>query len=188
MYVNANTFPKYGGADSTNISFSKKQYGTNNYLSAPGGYSSAMGTGVFAWQQMRIFEEVGITYQNVISDARMRSLNPDFGRNASELKSYPLNLATVTLSSYGPACNTYTGGQGISHSSLSGSWVVPYNVCYGFQAGNRYTDAWYFPNNLGYGAVFYNQRQPGMVQNLAGGCRWRYAPGVETAPRWEAFG
>ncbi|MBC9705836.1 MAG: hypothetical protein H9W81_12865 [Enterococcus sp.] len=187
MYVNSNTFPRYGGADETNISFSRKQYNTNNYLSAPGGYTTGLGTNVFAWQQMRMSEEVSITYQNGISDARIRQLNPEFGRSASELKSYPLNLSTVNLASFNGACNTSTGGLVIRNASLSETWVVPYNVCYGYEPGRSYTDAWYFPNNLGAGAVFYDQRQAGMIQNTQGGCRWRFAPGIFTAPEWTAF-
>lgn len=191
MYVNANTFPQYGGADDSVISFYRKQYGTNNYLSAPGTYSSGLGTGVFAWQAMSPYEEVGITYQNRISDARMNQLNPDFGRGISERSSHPLTLSTVMLApSFGNACNNYTGGHVISHANLPSwgfGWVVPYNVCYGYQPGNRYTDAWYYPNNLGAGAVFYQDRQPGMVQNVGGGCKWRFAPGIHTAPRWVAF-
>lgn len=187
MYVNANTFPKYGGADSTTISFSKKQYNTNNYLSTPGSYTSGLGANVFSWQQMRIFEDSSITYQNMISDARMRQINPDFGRSASELKSYPLTLNAYNLAPFIGACNTYTGGKIISHASLSGSWVVPYNICYGYETGRSYQEAWYYPNNLGAGAVFYDQRQSGMIQNTAGGCRWRYAPGVFTAPEWESY-
>lgn len=187
MYVSADSFPRYGGADQTTVSYTRKQYGTNNYLSAPGTSTVGINHNLFASQQMRKFEDVKITFQNKFSDASMRQTNPDFGRSASELTSYPLTLETVALADYLGACNTYTGGKVITHSSLSGSWVVPYNICYGYESGKSYQDVWYFPNNLGYGAVFYNDRQNGMIQNSAGGCRWRYAPGITTAPVWESF-
>lgn len=184
-YVQSNTYPKYGAATGTDISYNLKNG------SAPSTKKNqSLSTGYFTWLQNDGYgNSATISFQNVIDAKIGTDRGVKFGLSDGERRSYALDLTLESVAQFTGACNTTTGGKiiGAAGTTNGYNWVIPVNVCYGYRLGHDYSQYYMDPNDPWRAGYVYGGSgyQPWFVKNN-GACKWRYDPVTGTDPYWQS--
>jgi prepilin-type N-terminal cleavage/methylation domain-containing protein len=187
VYTDADARPLSGYADYVKVSYLQNGNASKTAVTVP--ITSSIG----AFQETPLYVKNSMIYQNIISRNAVPDASADFGTGDTARTSYPLTLGVEILAAFtGCSPSGKAVSTAIAPVKNGSSWVVPYDVCYGYIPNHDYSQYYMDPNNETAKGYVYGDTGDGfnysMVKNYRLGCIWRLHPKTGREPYWDSVG